>query len=37
MKGHKGVEGEYNFDPNGDGLHSYTVVQVVNGEIVTVK
>ncbi|GCL71989.1 amino acid ABC transporter substrate-binding protein [Paenibacillus naphthalenovorans] len=37
VKGHKGVEGEYNFDPNGDGLHSYTVVQVVNGEIVTVK
>lgn len=37
VKGYKGVEGEYNFDQNGDGLHSYTVVQVVNGQIVTVK
>ncbi|WP_165842263.1 ABC transporter substrate-binding protein [Paenibacillus xerothermodurans] len=37
IKGYKGVEGEYDFDELGDGLHAYSVVKVENGRVVTVK
>jgi branched-chain amino acid transport system substrate-binding protein len=37
IKGFKGVEGEYNFDANGDGLHQYSIVKVENGTFVTQK
>jgi len=33
-KGYEGVEGTYNFDKNGDGLHGYNVVKNNNGTIV---
>jgi branched-chain amino acid transport system substrate-binding protein len=33
VKGHQGAEGEYNFDPKGDGLHGYNVVQNDKGNI----
>ena len=33
-KNHKGVEGTYNFDANGDGLHGYNIVRNENGNIV---
>jgi len=33
VKGHKGAEGEYNFDQNGDGLHGYNIVQNDKGNI----
>jgi branched-chain amino acid transport system substrate-binding protein len=36
-KKYKGVEGEYNFDDFGDGLHAYTVVKVEKGSVITVK
>lgn len=32
-KGYHGVEGTYNFDSNGDGLHGYNIVKNNNGEI----
>jgi branched-chain amino acid transport system substrate-binding protein len=34
VKGYKGVEGTYNFDQNGDGLHGYNVVKNDGGKIV---
>ncbi|MDB5627486.1 MAG: Extracellular ligand-binding receptor, partial [Tardiphaga sp.] len=34
VRGHKGAEGEYNFDENGDGLHGYNVVKNDKGNIV---
>jgi len=34
VKGYKGVEGTYNFDANGDGLHGYNIVKNSNGDIV---
>ena len=37
IKGYKGVEGTYNFDQNGDGLHGYNIVKNENGKIVFVK
>ncbi|MCL6517469.1 ABC transporter substrate-binding protein [Alicyclobacillus sp.] len=37
MKGYQGVEGLYNFDQNGDGLHGYTVVQVENRHVKSLK
>jgi branched-chain amino acid transport system substrate-binding protein len=37
VKGYPGVEGTYNFDQNGDGLHSYNVVKIDNGKIVFIK
>ena len=37
VKGYPGVEGIYNFDQNGDGLHSYNVVKNDNGKIVFMK
>ncbi len=36
-KGLKGVEGTYNFDPNGDGVHGYNVVRNVNGKVSFIK
>ena len=36
-KGLKAVEGTYNFDPNGDGVHSYNVVKNVNGKVSFIK
>jgi branched-chain amino acid transport system substrate-binding protein len=37
IKGYKGVEGTYNFDKNGDGLHGYNIVKNENGKIAFVK
>ena len=37
VKDYPGVEGTYNFDQNGDGLHSYNVVKNDNGKIVFIK
>jgi branched-chain amino acid transport system substrate-binding protein len=37
VKGHKGAEGEYNFDQNGDGLHGYNIVQNDKGNITFTK
>lgn len=34
MKDYRGVEGTYNFDKNGDGLHGYNIVKNDNGNIV---
>jgi branched-chain amino acid transport system substrate-binding protein len=34
IKGHKGAEGIYNFDQNGDGLHGYNIVKNNAGTIV---
>ena len=33
IRGHKGAEGEYNFDKNGDGLHGYNIVRNEKGNI----
>lgn len=37
VQGYKGVEGTYNFDTNGDGLHGYTVVSIKGGKVVPIK
>jgi branched-chain amino acid transport system substrate-binding protein len=37
IKNYKGVEGIYNIDKNGDGLHGYNVVKNEQGKIVFVK
>ncbi|MFM1655332.1 ABC transporter substrate-binding protein [Brevibacillus sp. B_LB10_24] len=37
IKDYKGAEGTYSFDEYGDGLHSYSIVKVENGKIVTQK
>ncbi|HVY06394.1 MAG TPA: ABC transporter substrate-binding protein [Burkholderiales bacterium] len=37
IKGLKGVEGTYNFDANGDGVHGYNVVRNVDGQIKFMK
>src|SRR5471032_1413578 len=34
VKGHKGAEGNYVFDQNGDGLHGYNIVKNESGTIV---
>lgn len=34
IRGHKGAEGTYVFDQNGDGLHGYNIVKNENGTIV---
>lgn len=34
IRGYQGVEGTYNFDNNGDGLHGYNIVKNDNGNIV---
>jgi branched-chain amino acid transport system substrate-binding protein len=37
IRGHKGVEGTYDFDDNGDGLHGYNVVKNEGGTIKFIK
>ena len=37
VKGYQGVEGTYNFDANGDGLHGYNILKNDNGNIVLEK
>ena len=37
IRGLKGVEGTYNFDPNGDGVHGYNVVRNEKGKIAFIK
>jgi branched-chain amino acid transport system substrate-binding protein len=37
VKNYHGVEGTYNFDKNGDGLHGYNIVKNDNGTIVVEK
>lgn len=37
IKGYVGVEGTYQFDENGDGLHGYNVVQNKEGKVVFIK
>jgi branched-chain amino acid transport system substrate-binding protein len=37
IKGYRGVEGVYNYDKNGDGLHGYNIVKNENGKIVYSK
>ena len=37
VKGYSGVEGTYNFDQNGDGLHGYNIVKNNDGTIVFEK
>jgi len=37
VKGYQGVEGTYNFDNNGDGLHGYNILKNDNGNIVIEK
>lgn len=37
IKNYKGVEGTYNYDKNGDGLHGYNIVKNDKGKIVFVK
>ena len=37
IHGYKGVEGTYNFDKNGDGVHGYNVVKNDHGKLVFIK
>ena len=37
IKGYKGLEGTYEFDQNGDGLHGYNIVKNEGGKIVFIK
>jgi branched-chain amino acid transport system substrate-binding protein len=37
IKGLKGVEGTYNFEPNGDGVHGYNVVRNDKGKVTFIK
>jgi len=37
VQNYNGVEGLYNFDSNGDGLHGYTVVEIKNQKVVSLK
>jgi len=37
IKGYKGLEGTYEFDRNGDGLHGYSVVRNEGGKVVFIK
>ncbi len=37
IQGYKGLEGNYNFDDNGDGLRGYNVVKNDNGKIAYIK
>jgi branched-chain amino acid transport system substrate-binding protein len=37
IKGYKGLEGTYDFDARGDGVHGYNVVKIDNGKIVFIK
>ena len=37
VQGYDGVEGTYNFDKNGDGLHGYSVVEMVDQKVKLIK
>jgi branched-chain amino acid transport system substrate-binding protein len=37
IRGLKGVEGTYNFNPNGDGVHAYNIVKNEKGKVVFIK
>jgi branched-chain amino acid transport system substrate-binding protein len=37
IKGYKGLEGTYEFDENGDGLHGYNIVRNEGGKIVFIE
>jgi len=37
IPGYKGLEGTYDFDSRGDGLHGYNVVKNDGGKIVFIK
>jgi branched-chain amino acid transport system substrate-binding protein len=37
VKGYEGVEGTYNFDQNGDGLHGYNILKNDNGSLALEK
>ena len=37
IKGYKGLEGTYNFDAGGDGLHGYNIVKNEGGKLVFIK
>jgi branched-chain amino acid transport system substrate-binding protein len=37
VKGYNGVEGTYNFDTNGDGLHGYWVVKIQHRKVIPIK
>ena len=37
IKGYKGLEGTYDFDARGDGLHGYNVVKNDGGKLVFIK
>lgn len=37
IKGYRGLEGTYDFDENGDGLHGYNIVRNEGGKIVFIK
>jgi hypothetical protein len=37
IKGYKGLEGTYELDRNGDGLHGYNIVKNEGGRIVFMK
>jgi branched-chain amino acid transport system substrate-binding protein len=37
VQGYKGVEGVYNFDANGDGLHGYSVVKITDDKVHLIK
>lgn len=37
VHGYKGVEGTYDFNKNGDGLHGYSVVKITGGKVHLIK
>ena len=37
IRGLKGVEGTYNFNPNGDGVHGYSIVKNEKGKVVFIR
>ena len=37
IKGYKGLEGTYNFDSRGDGVHGYNIVKNEGGKVVFIK
>lgn len=37
IRGLRGVEGTYNFNPNGDGVHGYNIVRNEKGKVVFIK
>ena len=37
IKGYKGLEGTYEYDARGDGLHGYNVIKNEGGKVVFIK